>query len=317
MIHLQKIFFLFLISFQLNYGQNPVPKVEPFLKEIIMQFPNVRDLAISTQEDEVYFTVQSYLGEISAIVTCKLKNGEWTSPEVIPFSGKYDDLEPFLSPDQLRLYFVSNRPVDENQSKPKDYDIWFVERKNVNSDWSNPKNIGLPINTIEDEFYPSVAISNNLYFTRDGDGSKGKDDIFMAQWQFNQYQKPISLSDSVNTNGFEFNAFVAPDESFLIFTGYQKPEGLGSGDLYISYKNKNGEWLTAENLGKEINSAQMDYCPLVNIKTRKLYFTSKRSHVKSIFENNKNINELLKEMNQYENGQSRIYTVDFSTFIKP
>lgn len=306
---------LFLVFWQLNFGQNTNVVVIPFLKEIIIQFPNVRDLAISENEDEVYFTAQSFLGEISCIMTCKLKDGKWTNPEVVLFSGKYHDLEPFLSPDQLRLYFVSNRPMEEESTTSKDYDIWFVERKNVKSNWSVPKNMGLPINTSEDEFYPSVAKSNNLYFTRDGLGSKGKDDIFMAKWDKNQYQNPVSLSDAINTNGYEFNAFVAPDESFLIYTCYNKSGGMGSGDLYISYKNEKDDWSTAENLGDKINSAQMDYCPFVDVKTKKLYFTSKRSKLKNSFEKNLNTTTFLEEVNQYENGLSRIYQVDFSHFI--
>ena len=198
----KKIFAILLLVFwQQNFSQNTTAKVEPFLKEIIIQFPNVRDIAISEQEDEIYFTAQSFLGEISIIMTCKLKYGKWTNPEVVSFSGKYQDLEPFLSPDQLRLYFVSNRPMDEKSTTSKDHDIWFVERKNVKSNWSAPINMGSPINTNEDEFYPSVALSNNLYFTRDGQGSKGKDDIFLAQWKNNYYQNPISLRDTIKTNG--------------------------------------------------------------------------------------------------------------------
>ena len=314
----KKIFsYLFLVFWQINFGQNTNVNGAPFLKEILIQFPNVRDLTISEQEDEVYFTAQSFLGEISTIMTCKLKNGKWNDPQIVAFSGKFQDLEPFLSPDQLRLYFVSNRPIDQKSTTSKDYDIWFVERQNRKSNWSVPKNLGAPINTNEDEFYPSIAISNNLYFTRDGQGSKGKDDIFMAQWENNQYLNPISVSDAINTNGYEFNAFVAPNESFLIYTCYNRTDGFGSGDLYISYKNENAEWSTAKNLGTEINSAQMDYCPFVNLKTKKLYFTSKRSKLKKSFENNLNTNTFLEEVNQYENGLSRIYVVDFSNFIKP
>ena len=308
---------LALIFCQLNFGQNSMAKVEPFLKDIVLQFPNVRDVAVSNNEEEVYFTAQSYLGEISAIMTSKLINGKWNNPEVVSFSGKFQDLEPFLSPDQLRLYFVSNRPLDEKSITPKDHDIWFVERQNLKSNWSIPKNMGLPINTNEDEFYPSATLSNNLYFTRDGKGSKGKDDIFVAMWENNHYATPISMGDAINTNGYEFNAFVAPDESLMVFTCYNKTGGLGSGDLYISHKNEKDEWSIAENLGTAINSAQMDYCPFVNVKTGKLYFTSKRSGVKKIVEKNLNTNAFLEEANQYENGLSRLYQVDFSNFIKP
>ena len=312
--HKLTIVFVFLIT-QLSFGQDKTPVVQPFLSDIISQFPNVRDLTISLQEDEIYFTIQSYLGEISTIVTCKRKDGKWSDPEVASFSGMHKDLEPFLSPDQLRLYFVSNRPTDSISKKPKDYDIWFVERRDVSQAWSLPKNIGSPINTPEDEFYPSVSAFNNLFFTRDGAGSKGKDDIFKSKWENGKYTSPVSLNDSINTSGYEFNAFIAPDESFLLYTCYNRDDGMGSGDLYISYKKQNDEWSVAENMGKEINSGQMDYCPFVNVKSGILYFTSKRSDVKSRFDKRQNASELLKEMNKYPNGQSRIYQVNIKEIM--
>lgn len=286
-------------------------EVKPFLPELFSQYPGVRDLTISPNEDEAYFSAQSILGEVSVIVRIKKENGRWTKPELATFSGKFNDLEPFLSHDGLRLYFVSNRPVTDLNEK-KDYDIWFVERT-LNGPWSNPINMGDVINTKQDEFYPSVAKNGNIYFTSERIDTKGKDDIYFSKWKNDHYTNPISLSDSINTNGYEFNAYVSSDESFLIFTGYRWKDGFGSGDLYISY-NKNGTWTKAANLGKEINSNQMDYCPFVNVKTNTMYFTSRRSELnKTTF---KSHNEMLNEITRYSNGSSRIYRVTLYRLIK-
>ncbi len=300
---------------QLCFSQD-VSIVQPFLPETISQFPNVRDFVISADETEIYFTAQSNLGEASAIITCQRVNGQWYNPQVAPFSGKYQDIEPFLTSDGLKLYFVSNRPLLPESNKTKDFDIWMVKRKDVNSAWSIPENIGNPINTTEDEFYPTLSKYHNLCFTRDGKGSKGKDDIFYCKWQNGIYDEPVSMNDSINSEGYEFNAFLADDESFLLFTCYNKSGGLGSGDLYISFKKENGDWTTAENMGVNINSMQMDYCPFVNTETGTLYFTSKRSTVKKQFDKKQNMNELLKEMKKYDNGQSRIYMVNISKLIQ-
>jgi len=210
--------------------------IEPFLPEIFSQFPNVRDIAISSEGDEIYFSVQSYQDEVSFIARIKKINNTWSEPEIENFSGKYFDIEPFLSPDGLKLYFVSNRPLKETEDKTKDFDIWYVERKNKNLNWSDPINIGAPINSEENEFYPSMSDNLNFYFTCDARGTKGKDDIFLSRWKDGKYTTPESLSDSINSEGYEFNAFVASDESYIIFTGYQREDGFGSGDLYISYK---------------------------------------------------------------------------------
>jgi tricorn protease-like protein len=282
-------------------------KAEPFLPDIFSRFPNVRDIAISPEGDEIYFSVQSYQDEVSIIAYIKKINDAWSNPAIASFSGKYFDIEPFLSSNGQRLYFSSNRPINESENKQKDFDIWYVQRENKNAEWSSPVNVGPPINSEENEFYPSIANNNNFYFTCDERGTKGKDDIFFSQWENGKYSEPISLSDSINSEGYEFNAFIAPDESYIIFTAYQREDGFGSGDLYISYKTSDGEWTKAKNLGAEVNSSKMDYCPFVDSKTNTLYFTSKRSEVNNLNTGYSSLPEFLNDMKKYENGLSRIY----------
>ena len=182
--------------------------VEPFLPQIFSQFPNVRDIAISSAGDEIYFSVQSYVDEVSFIASAKKENDKWTDPEIVSFSGKYFDIEPFLSADGLKLYFASNRPLDNANDKTKDFDIWYVERENKNAEWSNPINLGEPINSPANEFYPSIADNNNFYFTCDERINRGKDDIFFSNGKTANTQSQISLSDSINSDGYEFNAFI-------------------------------------------------------------------------------------------------------------
>ncbi len=285
--------------------------VQPAEADIVMQFPNVRDFTISPSFNEAYFTAQSILGEISVIIIIKKQMGEWEEPQIASFSGKYRDMEPFLSPDGLKLYFASDRPLHNSTAKPKDFDIWYVERADKNSDWSIPINVGSPINTDQDEFYPALSNNHNLYFTCDYQNSKNKDDIFFSKWQSDKYLPPVALNDSINSEGYEFNSFIAPDESYIIFTGYNREDGFGSGDLYISYKIADGRWSKAKNMGAEINSDKMDYCPFVDANTNTLFFTSKRSQLNENPNNFSSISDLLGGINKYENGSSRIYKVFF------
>ena len=289
--------------------------VQPFLPDIFRQFPAVRDFTISSAEDEAYFTAQSYLGELSVIITIKKEKGKWSETEIAPFSGRYQDLEPFLTSDGLKLYFASNRLLIDTTNKAKDFDIWYVQRENRGSEWSRPVNIDQPINTSNNEFYPCVTTNNNLYFTSDASNSKGKDDIFLSHWQDGQYSDPVSLSDSINSDGYEFNAFVSPDESFIIFSGYNREDGLGSGDLYISSRNDNGVWRKARNLGSAFNSDKMDYCPFIDMKTKTLYFTSKRSHLEYEPSGFATVKDLSMEMNIYENGLSRVYKTSMEDIL--
>lgn len=303
---------LFFVVFFLLYtakSQN-TPIVEPAF-EALSSYTNIRDFTLSAPGDEGYFTLQSPMGEVSVLVRIQLKDNKWQKAEMVPFSGKYKDLEPFISPDGLKLYFASNRPLLDSLTQPKDFDIWVSERKSTKDEWGLPVNLGAPVNSAYNEYYPSVALNNNLYFTSDIPGTKGKDDIFYCAWENNGYLSPVSLSESVNSEGYEFNSYIAPDESFIIFSGHNRKDGFGNADLYISLRDKNHHWSEATNAGRHINSRHLDYCPFVDLKTKTLYFTSKRS---SLAEVNafKSVGDIEKQINKYENGLSRIYKVSFN-----
>ncbi len=294
--------YIFLFSFIcLAQTQQVLPIDESF-----KQFLSCRDFTLSSNGNEAYFTIQNLNESKGAIVKTEKINNTWTNFEIVSFSGTFRDIEPFLSPDNLRLYFSSNRPHGKD-NKATDYDIWFVERTSINSEWSQPKNIGAPINTKYNEFYPSLSKNNNLYYTSDQFTSTTKDDILFAKWNKSSYQEPIKLNDNVNGKGYEFNAFISPDEDFLIYTVYAAKDGFGSGDLYISFKDENDIFTRRKNLGKSINSSRMDYSPFYDYSSKILYFTSKRDKTNGI--ETSNLSNFKEVVQNYMNGQSRIYKV--------
>ena len=114
--------------------------------------------------------------------------------------------------------------------------------------WSEPANLGLPVNTPSQEFYPSVSANGTLYFSSNRDGGKGSGDIYHTQFVNGKYSTPENLGDSINTKTFEGDPYIAPDENFLILTAYNRSDGLGDGDLYISL-NRDGHWTPGEKSG--------------------------------------------------------------------
>jgi len=269
------------------------------------QFLNCRDFTMSADGNEGYFTVQNLNENKSIIVKTLRKGKKWGSFEIVKFSGVYRDIEPFLSPNNLKLYFSSNRP---NQGdKTNDYDIWYVERKNTNSKWSEPKNIGAPVNTDFNEFYPSLSTNNNIYYTSDQYTKTSKDDILFAKWNSKNYNIPQRFEENINSKGYEFNSYISPQEEFLLYSIYRAKDGLGSGDLYISFKNESGQFEKRKNLGKTVNSKFMDYCPYYDQKNKILYFTSKRDEIPQSEVNT--LKDFTQMIENYANGQSRIYKI--------
>jgi Tol biopolymer transport system component len=79
----------------------------------------------------------------------------------------------------------------------------------------------------------------------------------------------------INTKYLEHDPFIAPDESYLLFTSVDRPGGFGTGDLYISSRMKDGTWTEAKNLGKVFNTNGYDFCPIVSPDGKYFFFSSK------------------------------------------
>src|SRR5690554_427885 len=298
-----KFVILFMLISNVLVAQNQL-KVEPFDKTL-NQFVNVRDFCISKDGNEAFFTIQSPSQEISQLAYIKKKDNQWSQPELLPFNDSYMYLEPFLSHDNNRLFFASDRPLMDSDNKKKDFDIWFVDRKSKDDEWSAPKNLGAPVNSELDEFFPSVSKNNNLYFTMVSPIGFGKDDIYYCKWEDGKYSKPMLLNENINGEGYEFNAFISENENFLIYSKYNEKDGQGSGDLYISKKDADGNWTKATNLGVPVNTKYMEYCPFYDEQNQMLYFTSKRNNLKPRKFNS--ISEFTSYMEQNENGLSKVY----------
>ena len=277
------------------------------------QFLNVRDFCISADGAEAFFTLQSPGQEISQIASIRKRNEEWLTPELLPFSDSYMYLEPFLSEDGKRLFFASDRPLDDSTNDKKDFDIWYVERNSVDEIWSKPIPMGKPVNSDLDEFYPSLSKNNNLYFTMESEKGLGKDDIYFCQWENGNYLPPVLLDENINSSGYEFNAFIGKNEDFILFSKYNEKDGQGSGDLYISTKDHNGKWKKATNLGTPINTKYMEYCPFYDEKNQLLYFTSRRNTI--IPKKFNSVSEFKKYVQESDNGMSKIYVTSLK--IKP
>jgi Tol biopolymer transport system component len=312
-----RLLLITLLLFQLNVLaqeitlpslDSPPATLSLFGEGTISTFLNERDFAISPDGNEIYYTVSIPRSVFQTIVYCKrVKGNKWTQPEVVSFAGKFSDLEPAFSSDGNTLYFASNRPLEG--SEPKDFDIWKVAR--IATGWGTPVNLGSTINTTQDEFYPSVSKSGNLYFTATYNEGIGREDIYVARYSNESYQKPTVLDTAINTKFYEFNAFVSAEEDYMLFTSYGRSDDAGGGDLYMSVKDKNGKWKQAINL-KEINSKQLDYCPYVSPDSKILFVTSERHQLPSAFFKDRASYKRVKEINSIAlNSTGNIYWIDF------
>jgi Tol biopolymer transport system component len=272
-----------------------------------------RDMAISPDGSLMFYTIQGNQHAYSVIVSrTRNKDLTWSAPVVASFSGKYGDLEPAFTSDGRRLFFSSNRPLD-NAPGVKDYDIWYVEKEK--GTWGEPKNAGSEINTPSNEFYPSLSTSGNLYFTAEYNHGVGKEDIFVSEFKENKFQKSTPLDTAINSKLWEFNAFVSPDEKMILFTSYGRKGDMGGGDLYISLKDEQGKWKPAKAVSL-LNSARIDYCPFVSFDQQAVFFTSARHDIPTSFEKAISYQELMKISDSGRNASENIYWISLKTVLE-
>lgn len=150
------------------------------------------------------------------------------------------------------------------------------EGKN-NADKIDFQELPNPINLFEAQYFPSISADGTIVFTgREKTRNGSNENLYISRAVGNKWAKPENLSESINTERYnEGTASIASDGFSIVFTGCNRPEGLGSCDLYISY-NRNGQWSKPENLGNEVNSEHWESQPSLSQDGRRLYFVSRR-----------------------------------------
>lgn len=284
--------------------ENSPKSVMLFMDGVVSTGLYERDITISASGHEIIYTLGDYRQKRRSLVSIRKDEDALQPAKILPFSGEFNDIEPFLTVDDLQLYFASDRPVDADTTR-MDYNIWVVERNG--GAWGIPRPLDTLINTKGDEFYPSVARNGNLYFTATRAFGIGREDIYVSIQSGGRYEAPQLLDNTVNTTAYEFNAYVSPEEDLLIFSSYGRDDDMGGGDLYYSRKNMNGQWSASRNLGAGINSPSLDYCPFIDFPRGNFYFTSERQSIQR--KKATSVEAITLEANQTLNGMGNIYRV--------
>lgn len=259
------------INKYLNQEQpGPVPSVfAPGLVSVKDRFEYGN--TFSNDGKEFYYSVNDPNGK-PQINVIRFEKNAWSAPKTILVHDVYGYNDAFLSPDDKRLYFISDRALDGKGQK-KDIDIWYVERKG--DGWSEPVNPGASINANKNEYYISFTEKGTMWFSSNAGTSDENDknyDIRTSEFSGGKFLPNKKLGDAINTEYYEADVYVAPDEKYVIFCS-ERSEGKGRGDLYISFKNTKGEWAPAKNMGDAVNTDGYEFCPYVTPDGKFLFFS--------------------------------------------
>ena len=197
-------------------------------------------ISISPVGDEMLFALGNWPYKRTMII--KYENNHWTSPDTVSFSTTRSAEEAIYSPNGQRVYYYAYNPPNPVGGA----DLCYSEKNG--SLWGQPINLGIPLNTSQDEYHPCIVSDSSVYF----ENTIGK--ICYSKFQNGAYLPRILLPSMFNDPNMAYgNPYVSPDESYFIFNS-SRPGGFGGTDLYIAYKKSDGTWTNPKNLGNIINT---------------------------------------------------------------
>ena len=173
---------------------------------------------------EFYF-VRQVLGDVPKTLSYQYKNGEWQESIVGPRAG-----EVFISVDGQTMYLGNEY------------------RERTETGWSEPKSLGAPYDTIPVMRLTASADGTFVFDERHEVGT-----IRYSRLVDGERQAPQAFSEEINSGTYTAHPFIAPDESYLIWDS-EREDGYGDSDLYISFRQDDGSWGPAINMGEDINT---------------------------------------------------------------
>ncbi len=232
-------------------GQKP-PGTAPevFAPGIVSREGDQGRLFISPDGNEIFYWERGAGGGRMRIVSIFSRDGVWSEPEVLPFSEEYANMEPCLSPDGKKMFFVSDRPRDGKGAAEKTPDIWVVEK--IDGQWGEPRNAGERVNRLDIAVQPFYSVDDKLYFCGQAADGTARG-VYYSQFGNGIFAEPVKLDESI-FGGQVSGPCVSPDNRTMIVHS-RKDGGFGNWDLYASFKDDEGNWGELVNLGGNINTA--------------------------------------------------------------
>lgn len=176
-----------------------------------------------------------------------------------------DEYLPVATADEGTLIFT--RKIDNNED--------FYKSIKLNNNWQNAEYLSDVINTpMYNEGAQSISQDGKyLFFTgcNRPDGL-GRCDIYISQKKGDDWAKPFSLGNPVNTSGWEAQPSISADGRTLYFVSNRKG-GYGGYDIWKSTLSDKG-WGVPENMGPEINTAYDEQSPFIHPDDSTFYFCS-------------------------------------------
>ncbi|MGB5418958.1 OmpA family protein [Algibacter sp.] len=155
----------------------------------------------------------------------------WENIIELPINDeKYSTGHPALSPDNKKLFFVSDREGGYGQTDI--YEVDILE----NNKFGKPQNLGSKINTEGREMFPFISRDSTFYFSSDGRLNLGLLDVFQSNIIKDSISQPKNLGAPYNSGYDDFAFFIdSSNDNKRSYLSSNRPGGNGNDDIYTIY----------------------------------------------------------------------------------
>lgn len=171
---------------------------------------------------------------------------------------------PSLTADGQTLVYTVRERNDEN----------FYMSIRGTEDWQEGKPI-LAINTEMNEGAQSISADGKIIFFTDcgGRSGYGSCDIFYSEVRDGKWTPAENVGRPINGKSWDAQPSISSDKNALYFCS-NRQGGNGESDIWVSYRQADGEWAAPENLGDKINTPEKEQSPFIHPDGQTLYFMS-------------------------------------------
>ncbi len=161
-------------------------------------------------------------------------DGSWGEPAMLPFSGRWSDYEPTLSPDGSYMVFNSQRPLQDGGATGPN-NLWLVRR--TAAGWGSPMSLAAINRAETEESYPAITSDGRIFYVQETtkDAAGADYNINVAQLSGDRVSPPVPVSAAATSFG-DGDPWVAADGCYLIFPRWDRSREWQTGvDLYITF----------------------------------------------------------------------------------
>ncbi|MDD3875119.1 MAG: OmpA family protein [Bacteroidales bacterium] len=197
----------------------------------------------------------------------------------VNINTELNEYSPVLTADDQIIIFTKEIHDANQRSRP--HEDFFISYKR-DSAWMPAVNLGLPINTLQNEGAPTLSPDGKILVfvvcpDYDGYGQNregyGSCDIFFSRMTGETWTPPKNIGRPINTTAWESHPSFSSDGKTIYFIS-SRNDGTGGSDIWVSALNDEGYWENPRNIGAPINTSGNEYFVFIHPDNKTLYFSS-------------------------------------------